>query len=108
MVEEFDRKPGLNPASWKYGIGWVDGPLQKQQRQKFVVNGGVAWQIDGPGSAPVASPPDLAEIYQLEMWLNPPGFLKAAMMPGRQSRAPSGAGSSVSRAVTVPRCRPRR
>ena len=21
MVEEFDREPGLNPASWKYGIG---------------------------------------------------------------------------------------
>jgi glyoxylase-like metal-dependent hydrolase (beta-lactamase superfamily II) len=87
MVEEFDRKPGLNPASWKYGIGWIDGPLQKQQHQKFVVNGSVAWQIDGAGSPPVASPPDLAEIYQLEMWLNPPGFLKAAMLPDAKPRA---------------------
>ena len=87
MVEEFDRKPGLNPASWKYGIGWIDGPLQKQQRQKFVVNGRVAWQIDGPGSPPVATSPDLAEIYQLDMWLNPPGFLKAAMMPDANPRA---------------------
>ena len=29
MTEEFDRKPGLNPASWKYGVGWIDGPLQQ-------------------------------------------------------------------------------
>src|SRR4051812_6930414 len=28
--EEFDRKPGLNPASWKYGTGWKGGtPLQQ-------------------------------------------------------------------------------
>ena len=30
MKEEFDRKPGLTPAAWKYGIGWLDGPLQTQ------------------------------------------------------------------------------
>src|SRR5260221_10619903 len=30
MMEEFDRKPGLNPASWKYGSGWKGGtPLQQ-------------------------------------------------------------------------------
>ena len=23
--ETFDRKPGNNPASWKYGLGWVGG-----------------------------------------------------------------------------------
>ena len=29
--ETFDRKPGLNPASWKYGLGWRGGtPIQKQ------------------------------------------------------------------------------
>ena len=28
--ETFDRKPGLNPASWKYGLGWQGGtPTQK-------------------------------------------------------------------------------
>src|SRR4051812_44585145 len=33
-IEEFDRKPGQNPASWKYGTGWKGGtPLQKQSRQ---------------------------------------------------------------------------
>src|SRR5687767_6453474 len=47
--EEFDRKPGMNPASWKYGTGWRDGtPLQKQSRQMFAVHGKHAWHVDGP------------------------------------------------------------
>ena len=37
---------------------------------------------DGPAAAPVAVPPDAAELWQLEMWLNPHGFLKAARLPG--------------------------
>jgi glyoxylase-like metal-dependent hydrolase (beta-lactamase superfamily II) len=83
MKEEFDRKPGLNPASWKYGAGWLGGtPIQKQSRQTFMVNGTSAWHIDGPGSAPVPAPPGDAEQWQLDMWLNPHGFLKAAKMPG--------------------------
>ena len=29
MVEEFDREPGNNPASWKHGLGWLGGtPIQ--------------------------------------------------------------------------------
>ena len=80
--ETFDRKPGLNPASWKYGIGWEGGtPRQKQTRQTHVVNGTVAWHVDG-NEAPVAVAPELAEVYQLDMWLNPHGFLKAARLPG--------------------------
>ncbi len=83
MKEEFTRKPGVNPASWKYGIGWVDGtPVQQNPRQIFMVNGTHAWHLDGPGSAPVAAHPDIAAIWQVEMWLNPPGFLKAARLPG--------------------------
>ena len=55
MKEEFDRKPGMNPASWKYGAGWNGGtPLQQNSRQTFVVNGNYGWHIDGPGSTPVA------------------------------------------------------
>ncbi len=80
--ETFDRKPGLNPASWKYGVGWQGGtPTQKSPRQTHVVNGTFAWHIDGD-AAPVAVPPDLAELYQLDLWLNPPGFIKAARLPG--------------------------
>ncbi|MEQ1909492.1 MAG: MBL fold metallo-hydrolase [Vicinamibacterales bacterium] len=80
--ETFDRKPGLSPAAWKYGLGWEDGtPTQKFARQTHSVNGRTAWHIDGDG-APVAVPSELADLYQLDLWLNPPGFLKAARMPG--------------------------
>ena len=80
--ETFDRKPGLNPASWKYGLGWQGGtPIQRATRQTHMVNGRTAWHIDGDGE-PVAVAGALAELYQLDLWLNPPGFLKAARMPG--------------------------
>ena len=38
--------------------------------------------MDGPGSAPVPAPPDDAERWQLDMWINPHGFIKAARLPG--------------------------
>lgn len=88
MIEEFDRPSGKNPASWKYGSGWKGGtPLQKNSRQKFVLSGNSAWHFDGPGSQPVASPPDDAERWQVDMWINPHGFLKAARMPGANPKA---------------------
>ena len=85
--ETFDRKPGNNPASWKYGLGWVGGtPTQAHPRQTHIVNGRYAWHIDGDG-APVAVPPEIAEVYQLDVWLNPHGFLKAARLPGANPKA---------------------
>lgn len=86
--EEFDRKPGLNPASWKYGSGWKGGtPLQQHSRQSFTVNGNYAWHMDGPQGAPVAAPPEDAERWQLDLWMNPHGFLKAAKLPGANPKA---------------------
>jgi glyoxylase-like metal-dependent hydrolase (beta-lactamase superfamily II) len=88
MREEFDRKPGLNPASWKYGQGWAGGtPTQRNAHQVFLASGTHAWHLDGPGGAPTALPPLDAERAQLELWLNPHGFLKAAQMPGANPRA---------------------
>lgn len=87
MKEEFDRKPGLNPAGWKYGIGWDDGPLQKNAHQTFMLNGTHAWYMDGAGSPPVALSPDIAEIFPVELVLNPHGFLKAAALPGANPKA---------------------
>jgi glyoxylase-like metal-dependent hydrolase (beta-lactamase superfamily II) len=88
MHEQFERKPGQNPASWKYGLGWRGGtPLQRHPRQTFVVNGKFAWHIDGGGAAPVAAPPGDAELWQLDLWLNPHGFLKAAKLPGANPKA---------------------
>ncbi len=81
-VETFDRKPGLSPASWKYGLGWQGGtPTQTSTRQTHVVSGEHAWHVDGDGAA-VAVPPELAELYRLDLWLNPHGFIKAARLPG--------------------------
>lgn len=81
-IETFDRAPGLNPASWKYGMGWQGGtPTQSATRQTHIVRGQHAWHMDGDGP-PVAVPPALAEVYRLDLWLNPHGFLKAARLPG--------------------------
>lgn len=86
-VERFDRKPGQNPGSWKYGVGWLGGtPLQLKERQTFVVSGNLAWHMDGEGSPPESLPAN-AELWQLDMWLNPPGFIKAAMQPGANPKA---------------------
>ena len=91
MKEEFDRKPGVNPASWKYGQGWYGGtPLQRNTRQVFMVDKHYGWHLDGPGGDPVAARPEDAELWQLDMWLNPHGFLKAARMPGADPEPPGG------------------
>jgi glyoxylase-like metal-dependent hydrolase (beta-lactamase superfamily II) len=85
MKEEFDRKPGLAPAAWKYGIGWVDGPVQTQTHQTFMLNaadGVYAWHMDGADGPPVRNEQDVADIFPVELWMNPHGFLKAAQMPG--------------------------
>jgi glyoxylase-like metal-dependent hydrolase (beta-lactamase superfamily II) len=86
MKEEFDRKPGLTPAAWKYGIGWIDGPLQRQTHQIFMLNASgatpYAWHMDGPTGPPVRNELDVAEVFPVELWMNPHGFLKAAQMPG--------------------------
>ena len=88
IIEEFDRKPGLNPASWKYGLGWQDGtPVQKNAHQTFIVSGDHGWHLDGTGAAPVAMSPEDVSRGQLEIWMNPHGFLKAARLPGANPRA---------------------
>ena len=86
-LERFDRKPGMNPGSWKYGTGWLGGtPLQQKERQTFVVHGNFAWHMDGEGANPIPAPAS-AELWQLDIWLNPPGFIKAAMGPGANPTA---------------------
>jgi glyoxylase-like metal-dependent hydrolase (beta-lactamase superfamily II) len=88
MVETFDREPGNNPASWKYGLGWYGGtPIQQEERQVFSLNGQFAWHQDGLNADPVAALSVDAERWQLDMWLTPHGFLKAARLPGANPRA---------------------
>ncbi len=88
MVETFEREPGHNPAGWKYGLGWRGGePLQTETRQTFSLNGEYGWSRDGEDAAAVAARPLDAERWQLDMWLTPHGFLKAARLPGANPRA---------------------
>ena len=55
MVEEFDREPGNNPASWKHGLGWRGGdahpteysPTLRDQRRVWVAH---RWARERPGS----------------------------------------------------------
>ncbi len=87
-VETFSREPGRNPRSWKYGTGWLGGtPLQQHARQTFVVVGRQGWSQDGPDSVPSAAPPGASELWQLDIWLNPHGFVKAARQPGANPTA---------------------
>ena len=54
-------------------------PFQGDQRQVGLVVDRFAWNLQG--TTPVPAPAD-AELRQLDIWLNPHGFLKAAMAPG--------------------------
>ena len=86
-VERFRRKPAQNPASWKYGSGWLGGtPLQRREHQTFAVAGSDAWHVDGIDGTPVAAP-DVADLWQLDIWMTPHGFVKAARMPGAETTA---------------------
>ncbi len=90
MRETFDRAPGQTPASYKYGAGWIGGtPTQRHTRQMFAVRGGVGWHADGPGGEERPIDPLTAELWQLDLWLNPVGFLQAAAMPGADPIATS-------------------
>jgi len=72
--EERVIRQGNNPPRGGGGI-----PIQGEQRAiEFVVDK-VAW--NQPGAMPVPAPA-AAEMRQLDMWLNPHGFVKAAMMQG--------------------------
>ena len=88
MKEEFDRKPGLNPAMWKYGIGWIGGtPLQKTHTSDLHAQRHPRLAHRWTSGRPSAVPAEIAEIWPVELYLNPHGFLKAAAMPGANPKA---------------------
>jgi glyoxylase-like metal-dependent hydrolase (beta-lactamase superfamily II) len=69
--EELTRRQGNYPRR-----GQV---LAADQQLAYFSSGNYAWNMQGGN--PVAVAPDAAEIRQLEIWLTPHGFLKAAMAP---------------------------
>ena len=71
MREEQVRRQGNYPSRGGGGI-----PIQGEQRQINLVNGNYAWTLAGTTVNPQ---PAAAEARQLEIWLDPHGFLKGAM-----------------------------
>ena len=69
--EELTRRQGSYPAR-----GGGPTPIQGEQRLTAIVSGNYSWNMQGDTANPA---PDAAEIRQLEIWLTPHGFLKAAM-----------------------------
>jgi glyoxylase-like metal-dependent hydrolase (beta-lactamase superfamily II) len=95
--EQMTRRQGNYPPQGGGGT-----PLQGEQQQHFVVSGNSAWNVQGATATPAAA---AAEVRQLEIWLTPHGFLKAALAPGtnpsahtRTSQIPGG---QPGRRVTV-------
>lgn len=68
--EDLTRRQGNNPPR-----GGGGAPLEGEQRAISVVNGSHAWNVNG---ADVIPQPAAAEVRQLDIWLSPHGFLKAA------------------------------
>jgi glyoxylase-like metal-dependent hydrolase (beta-lactamase superfamily II) len=69
--EDLVRRQGNNPPQGGGGT-----PIQGDQRQNTFVNGTFAWNLQGTTVTPAAA---AAELRQLDIWLSPHGFLKAAM-----------------------------
>jgi hypothetical protein len=84
--ETFDRKPATIPRRGSTAWAGSAAPHAGEPPPNPYRERRYAWHIDGAG-APVAVPPDMAEIYQLDLWLNPHGFLKAARLPGANPKA---------------------
>jgi glyoxylase-like metal-dependent hydrolase (beta-lactamase superfamily II) len=65
--EDVTRRQGNNPPR--------GSAIQGDQRAISVVSGNYAWNVNG---ANIAAQPAAVELRQLEIWLSPHGFLKAA------------------------------
>jgi glyoxylase-like metal-dependent hydrolase (beta-lactamase superfamily II) len=77
--EQVTRRQGNFPPQGGGGT-----PLQGEQQQHFVVSGNSAWNVQGATANPATA---AAEVRQLEIWLTPHGFLKAALAAGANPTA---------------------
>jgi len=77
--EELTRRQGTYPPQGGGGT-----PIQGEQQQINLVSANFAWNMAGTTATPAAA---AAEIRQLDIWLSPHGFLKAAMTQGANPTA---------------------
>jgi glyoxylase-like metal-dependent hydrolase (beta-lactamase superfamily II) len=84
--EQITRRQGNYPPRGGGGT-----PIQGEQRQDFVLSGNVAWNMQGDKPVPIVrgylDGVSVAELRQLDLWLTPHGFLKAALAPGANPTA---------------------
>ena len=90
--EDLTRRQGNYPQRGGGGT-----PLQGEQRQISIVNGNYAWNLQGETAAPQ---PAAAEVRQLDIWLSPHGFIKAAMTADNVTAASLNLGGSKVTIVT--------
>jgi glyoxylase-like metal-dependent hydrolase (beta-lactamase superfamily II) len=90
--EELTRRQGTYPPQGGGGT-----PLQGEQRQISLVSGNSAWNLQGETAAPQ---PAAAELRQLDVWLSPHGFLKAAIASESATAASLNLGGSKVTIVT--------
>ena len=69
--EEYIRRQGDYPPQGGGGT-----PLQGEQQRRFLTSGDYSWNMNGNNPAPQRAE---AEVRQLDIWMSPHGFLKAAM-----------------------------
>ena len=94
--EEQVRRQGNFPARGGGGV-----PIQGEVRQVNLVSGNYAWGLQGTDVNPQ---PAAAEQRQLDLWLTPHGFLKAAMTapnPVMLTRNEGGEGGGSKRRLTM-------
>ena len=68
--EEYTRRQGNYPPQ---GGG---APLQGDQRRVLLTSGEYSWNLNGPNPVPQLA---AAEVRQLDIWMSPHGFLRAAV-----------------------------
>lgn len=72
MREQQTRRQGSYPTRGGGGL-----PIQGEQRLTTLVSGTYAWNLQGTSVVPQ---PAAADVRQLEIWLDPHGFLKGALV----------------------------
>src|SRR5262245_33965337 len=85
--EELTRRQGEYPQRGGGGT-----PLQGDQRAVTLVSANYAWNMQGTNAVPQ---PAAAELRQLDIWLSPHGFIKAAMAANPTAASVNIAGSKV-------------
>jgi glyoxylase-like metal-dependent hydrolase (beta-lactamase superfamily II) len=85
--EEVTRRQGNYPPRGGGGT-----PIQGEQRQVFMASGSYAWNMEGTNPVPLTTlylyAIPFAELRQLDIWMTPHGFLKAAMAAANATVTP--------------------